>query len=176
MFSSRLPPFVVLLALGTVSACTSPSLDVAKRPGQAVRSAQIKAPPGAPDGTCWDTEITPALIETITRQEILQPAVIDAAGKITTPAVVRTVTRQDILRPRTETWFQTLCPAQMSPDTVATLQRALSARGHYKTVPTGGLDRQTRAAIRRYQLTLGLDSDQLSLENARKLGLIAVDI
>ncbi|WP_282076588.1 peptidoglycan-binding domain-containing protein [Epibacterium ulvae] len=164
--------FTTFLAMA-VSACTelAPVL-----PGQAVRGAAVKAPPGAPEGTCWDTEIMPAIVETVTRQEIIRPAELDANGNVTKPAIVRSSTQQEILRPRSETWFQTLCPAQLSPDTVATLQRALAARGHFTSRITGTIDRPTQTAIRRYQNTLGLDSDQLSLENARKLGLVTIKL
>ncbi len=142
--------------------------------GQSVRGAAQKAPPGAPPGSCWDTEITPAIIETVTRQEQVTPPRLDASGQITTPATFRSVTRQEVVRPRRETWFETLCPADFSPDFVATLQRALAARGHFPETVTGLLDRATQRGILTYQRSQGLDSPTLSLENARKLGLISV--
>ncbi len=160
---------VVLVALAT--GCAPVGSD---RPGQAVRPAAQKAPPGAPSGTCWDIDISPAVIETLTRQEILQPPEFDGQGQITRPATVRTVTHQEIIRPRRETWFQTLCPADLSPDLVATLQRASIARKFHKGAITGSVDSATQAAILAYQQSEGLNSATLSLENARKLGLISV--
>ncbi|WP_353055713.1 peptidoglycan-binding domain-containing protein [Epibacterium ulvae] len=142
--------------------------------GQSVRSASQKTPPGAPAGSCWDTEITPAVIETVTRQEQVTPPRVDATGQVTAPATFRTVTRQEVVRPRSEAWFETLCPADFSPDFVATLQRALAAREHFPGPLTGVLDRATQRGILAYQRSQGLDSPTLSLENARKLGLISV--
>ncbi|MFC6759366.1 peptidoglycan-binding domain-containing protein [Sulfitobacter porphyrae] len=57
---------------------------------------------------------------------------------------------------------------------MASLQRALSARGLYAQQITGTLDDATRAAVQRYQKPTGPDSGVLSLETARSLGLIAV--
>ncbi|MQY43397.1 peptidoglycan-binding protein [Epibacterium sp. SM1969] len=151
------------------SACTA-----TLPPGQTVRSAAVKAPPGAAAGTCWDTEIIPARIATLTQQEIISPAQTDANGLVVEPAVVRTVTRQVVTQPRQERWFETLCPAELSPDLLASLQRALSARGHYSGPVTGQRDRATKDAILKYQRRQGLESGTLSLENARKLGLISV--
>lgn len=142
--------------------------------GQSVRSATQKAPPGAARGTCWDTEISPAVIETVTQQELVTAARYDSAGHITHPATFRTRTRQEVVKPRTETWFETLCPADFSPDLVATLQRALTVRGYHTGEITGHLDPATRAAIVAFQKAQGLESQTLSLENARRLGLISI--
>lgn len=167
----RFPPSSVasgFLAVALIcGACSQP-------PGQSVRGAAIKAPPGAPAGSCWETEITPARIATITQQQIVTPPEIDENGQIIRPATLRTLTRQEVVQPRRETWFETLCPAELSPDLIATLQRALRARGYHATQVTGQLDPATKEAILRYQRKQGLDSSTLSLENARKLGLISV--
>ena len=39
------------------------------------------APPGAPDGTCWGRLETPAVIETVTEQVLVQPAVLVSAAE-----------------------------------------------------------------------------------------------
>ncbi|MGE4325742.1 MAG: peptidoglycan-binding domain-containing protein, partial [Pseudodonghicola sp.] len=39
---------------------------------------------------------------------------------------------------------------------------------------TGRMDSRTEAAVRRYQKPLGLDTGILTLETARKLGLVAI--
>lgn len=169
--SKTLPAFALML----VTSCTTQGPErVPQGLGQSVRSAAQKAPPGAPDGSCWDTEISPAVIETVTRQEQVSPLKRDASGHITAPATFRTITRQEVVRPRSETWFETLCPADFSPDFIATLQRALIARNQYAGNITGLLDRPTQQAILAYQRSQDLDSPTLSLENARKLGLISV--
>lgn len=70
-------------------------------------------------------------------------------------------------------WFEIPCPDQMTPDFVASLQRALAVRGHYSGPVTGQVNSATRDAVRAYQRENGLDSDVLSLAAAKRLGLIA---
>ena len=134
-----------------------------------------EAPPGAAPGSCWGKHMTPAIIETVTHQVMLQPAEIMADGTVTRPASFKTETRQNIVRPRNEIWFETPCPTQMTPEFIASVQRALTARGLFRGTITGEMDRPSHAAIRRFQAAQGLDSGILSLAAARKLGLIAVD-
>jgi len=163
------PRFVAaLVALAVLSACQSTQAEP-----PATRLFQ-PAPPGAPPGTCWGKTETPALIETVTEQVIVQPAETGADGAVVSPAVYRTETRQQIVRERRETWFETPCPEVLTPEFVASLQRALAARGLYRGAETGEMDRATRAAIRRYQAPDGVDSGILSLEAARRLGLVAM--
>ncbi|WP_145109772.1 peptidoglycan-binding domain-containing protein [Cereibacter sediminicola] len=73
-------------------------------------------------------------------------------------------------------WFQAPCPDAMTPERVATLQRALEVRGLHKGAISGEMDKATRAAIRRFQEPLGLDSDRLSIEAARYLGVVPVEL
>ncbi|WP_068117545.1 peptidoglycan-binding domain-containing protein [Tropicimonas marinistellae] len=73
-----------------------------------------------------------------------------------------------------EIWFQIPCPADLNPQTIPSLQRALAARGLYKGPSTGLLDQATRDAIRRYQSSFGIESDVLSLAAAQSLGLVPV--
>ncbi|MEL0436197.1 peptidoglycan-binding domain-containing protein [Phycobacter sp. K97] len=148
-------------------ACTPPA-DMDRAPSQRT------APPDAPPGTCWDRHVRPAIIETVTVQVLVQPEQRDAGGALIQPAVFRTETRQDIVRPRSESWLEITCPVDMTPDFIASLQRALTVRGHYTGPVTGQMDRPTRRAVLRYQRGLGLESQQLSLDSARRLGLISV--
>ena len=141
----------------------------------AVTSQFEAAPPGAPADTCWGKDVTPAVIETVTEQIMLQPAQIQDDGTVTAPAIYKTETRQKIVKERRETWFETPCAAQETPDFIASLQRALAVRGLYRGPVTGEMDKRTRRAVRGYQKPQGLDSGILSLAAARKLGLVAVD-
>lgn len=141
----------------------------------ALVSQMEQAPPGAPADTCWGKDVSPAVIETVTDQVMLQPAEILDDGSIVSPAIYKTETRQAIVKERKETWFQTPCAAQQTPDFVASLQRALAARGLYRGPVTGEMDNRTRRAVRAYQQPEGLDSGILSLAAARKLGLVAVE-
>lgn len=168
-------PSLFLLALAGLAACTSPSgnLDALREP-EVTRTSQA-APPGAAPGTCWGKHVSPAVIETVTHQVMVQPAEILSDGTVTQPAIYRTETTQQIVRKRKETWFETPCEDAVTPDFVASVQRALAARGLYRGPITGEMDAGTRAAVRRYQKPEGLDSGILSLAAARKLGLVAVE-
>lgn len=124
--------------------------------------------PNAPEGACWASDETPAVIETVTDQ-------IAEAESPDQDAGYRTETRQEIVQPRENIWFRTPCDAALSPDVVTTLQRALAARGLYTSPNTGLIDPPTRRAIRAFQLPRGLNSDRLSLAAARELGVVAAD-
>ena len=129
--------------------------------------------PGA--GECWATEITPAVIETVTEQAEVTPAQPASTSKPAVAATFRSQVQQHIVTERSEVWFRVPCPEQMGPDTVASLQRALKVRGLYRGGVTAALDPATATSIRRYQAPQGLDSDTLSLAAARQLGLVAWD-
>ncbi len=75
-----------------------------------------------------------------------------------------------------ETAFRVPCPELMTNDFIATLQRALAARGHYDGPITGQADNATRSAVRTFQRTQGFDSPILTLQTAQRLGLLPVDI
>jgi peptidoglycan hydrolase-like protein with peptidoglycan-binding domain len=70
--------------------------------------------------------------------------------------------------------IETPCPETQPPDFIASLQRALRARGLHSGPVTGRMDAGTRKAVRRYQAARGLDSDILALDSARALGLVAL--
>lgn len=71
--------------------------------------------------------------------------------------------------------FAVPCPDQMTGDFTASLQRALIVRGYHEGAATGVMDEETAQAIRRFQRPRGLDSDILSLDAARALGLVVMD-
>ncbi len=77
------------------------------------------------------------------------------------------------MQPREEIWFRSPCPEEMTVEFIASLQRALKARGLYLLPLTGQMDMPTRAALRRYQPSAGWKVDRLSLTAARELGLVA---
>ncbi|MCB1365249.1 MAG: peptidoglycan-binding protein [Rhodobacteraceae bacterium] len=175
---SDLRPFTAALALAGLVACGRPVPDLGGLAGlgepEVTRMTQA-APPGADPGTCWGKHATPAIIETVTNQVMMQPAEVLSDGTVTRPAIYKTETMQQIVRERRETWFQTPCEQAMTPEFVASLQRALTARHLYRGPVSGEMDARTRAAVRRYQQPLGLDSGILSLAAARELGLVAVE-
>ena len=125
------------------------------------------------DGRCFATDTTPAVIETVTVQEIATPEARNADGVVVRPAVFRTVVRQNIVRDRQVVRFETVCPPVYTPQFVASLQRALTVRGLYQGPISGNLDDQTSSAIRRLQAQGGLEVGLLTIEAARGLGLVA---
>ena len=127
------------------------------------------SPPAGPDGACWARDMTPAVIETEIEQVMIRP---ETEGG---PASFRSVTRQKIVQDRRDVWFRTPCQSEMTVSFVATLQRALKARGLYRDPVTGTMNDATRIAIRRFQEPRGLDSEVLSLGAARDLGITAAD-
>lgn len=129
-------------------------------------------PPQRP-GQCWASDIAPAVIETVTQQVQSRPERRNSAGEITQSAQFETQTAQRIVQDRSPIWFQTLCPPELTVAFVASLQRALKARGHFDSPISGAWDAPTLAALRRYQRARGLDSAQIALAAAQELGLAA---
>jgi hypothetical protein len=173
----RLLPAAALLAL--LSAC-GPMLPHGPAVGPdlvaeviTVRAAKPDAPP--PD-ECWDTDIIPAVIETVTEQSLVSPEKRDASGQVTQPATYKSVSKLRMVQNRSDVWFRVPCPDAEGPDFWASVQRALKARGYYLLPLTGENDPATAEAVRRFQAERGLDSPVLSLTAARELGLIAVPL
>jgi hypothetical protein len=161
MKRSHLNSGLVLLAL-VLAACNV-----------ATNGPQAEVPAPAPaGGVCRATDTTPAVIESISEQVLVEPATVNPDGTIASPARYRSVTRQVITRERREITFLTPCPEIMDTAFIASLQRALKARGFYSGPTTGRLDEATRRAIRSFQKLDGLDSAILSLDSARRLGLV----
>ena len=128
----------------------------------------------ATEGTCFERVTTPAIIETVTEQVMIQPASVRSDGTVDSPAAFRTVTRQHILRERREVEFETPCASVMTPEFIASVQRALLARGYLRGQISGTLDRPTTAAIERFQTDQGdVHTGVLTLRTARTLGLVA---
>jgi hypothetical protein len=125
-------------------------------------------------GFCVLTETIPATIETVTEQVLVTPAKLAADGSVTAPAIYQSRSRQAIVRERQVVRTDTLCDDQMTPELVASLQRALAVRGYYRGPVTGSYDAATEAAVKSYQNRQGLPSTVLSLATARDLGLVAV--
>lgn len=126
------------------------------------------------EGRCFGTDITPAIIETVTAYDLERPAVTGPDGATISPAAYRTVTRQQITRERTEIAFETICPPAYTIDFVSTLQRALATRGYYTGPVNGLMDTATGRAVQDFQREGGPDSPLLSIETARTLGIVAL--
>ena len=164
-------PRLALAALVALAAC-----DMAPPSGREADVTRLfqEAPEGAAAGTCWGRMTTPAVFETVTEQILVQPATWNTDGTPASPPIYRTETRQSILRERVDSWFERPCDAVMTEEFVASLQRALAARGAYVGPITGMMDARTQAAVRAFQREDGIDSGMISLAAARRLGLVAV--
>lgn len=170
----RLTASAVLTAvLAACSVAPEPEVQALGKPDQAFLT-QV-TPPEATPGTCWGKTTSPAVIETVTEQVLVRPAEISSDGTVLKPAAYKTETQQKIVRERQDAWFETLCDAEMTPEFIASVQRALAARDLYSGPVSGEMDARTRAAVRRYQNAQGLDSGILSLAAARRLGLVRIE-
>lgn len=142
-------------------------------PARANLAAELRGGAQAPEtkpGECWGKDTTPAIFETVTEQ-VTVPAGDAAAGQ-----GYQTVTHQKMVQDRRTVWFRVPCPDLLTLDFVATLQRALKARGLYTLPLSGALDGPTGEAVRRFQAPLGLDSPILSLAAARDLGIVPKEV
>ncbi|MDO9637908.1 MAG: peptidoglycan-binding domain-containing protein [Pseudotabrizicola sp.] len=175
----RCAPLALLGAALFLAACQQAGTPQA--PGRADLSADlvrltVAGPPKGPEGVCWASDVTPMVIETVTEQVMVSDARRDKDGRVVAPAVFHSETRQKILQDREQVWFRSPCPQEMTVEFIASLQRALKARGLYVLPLTGEMDAPTRAALRRFQAERGLESDRLSLGAARELGLVTTDL
>ncbi|SIN82561.1 peptidoglycan-binding domain-containing protein [Vannielia litorea] len=165
-------PLGAALACGVLvlSACVQPP-EVQKLSAPAAILTTTEAPTGATPGTCWGKETTPPETRTVIEPVLVQPAQIASDGTVMNPPIYRREPQQYITKPASHRWFETPCAADMTPEYIASVQRALAARGVYQSAATGEMDAKTRRAIRKFQAPQGLDSETLSLAAARTLGL-----
>lgn len=174
------PHHRIITAALFLAACTPPP-PLPTAPDKTTFASEIlrtqdDSPPQGPESDCWAQDSSPAVIETVTEQVQITPELRAEDGSLTAPATYRTQTATRMVRDRETVWFRAPCPSEMTPDFIASLQRALKARGYYLAPLTGMLDPATTDALRRYQTERGLDSRQLSLAAARDLGLVTTDI
>jgi hypothetical protein len=140
-------------------------------PGPLLSMAEV-----APDaeGRCWATDAQPAAVETDAVQGGAAPPVLGEPGDVRPLPAYRSPVRREIAREPGVVTFETLCPPAYTPDLVASLQRALQARGLYHGKVDGSLGPALGRAIQDFQRAAGPDSPILSLDAARDLGLVAL--
>lgn len=170
----RFPKALAAAALVALAACES------RIDGEDVARSALPepAPPGtrAADGTCRAREVVPAIYEHVMGEVQVVQAEIAEDGTVIRPPIYRRAPVPRVVRPRDEMSFVAPCPEQQTPEFIASLQRALAARGYFAGNVTGVMDAPTAAAVRKYQSERGLESGQVSLETARALGLAAVEL
>jgi topoisomerase IA-like protein len=120
---------------------------------------------------------TPAIVETVTKQVLLEPESLGTdpqTGKVIviSPAVYRTETEQKIVRARQEGWAEIICANEQSIIFIQSLQRALAARGHYGGAITGVIDKRTKRALRKAQKGAGVNTAEVTLDLAENYGLV----
>ncbi|MGR3795447.1 peptidoglycan-binding domain-containing protein [Vannielia sp. SX4] len=166
-------PLRAALACGmlVLSACVPTAPEVQKRAAPLPIVTTLEAPPSATPGSCWGKETTPPETRTVIEPVLVQPAQLSASGEVISPPIYRRAPQEYVVKPAVQRWFETPCPAEMTPEYISSVQRALAARGFYQGGPSGEMDARTRRAIRKYQSPQGLDSETLSLAAARTLGL-----
>lgn len=162
-----------VMALLGLAACSDQTVS-ANLVASDFREVHDAPPAGADPAACWSKATAPAQIATVTHKVLLQPAEIGPNGKVISPPVYRTEAQPKVIAPRQQTWFETPCPPAYTPEFIASIQRALQARGHYRGPITSAMDKRTKAAIRRFQREQALNSAVLSTASARMLGLVAV--
>ncbi|PKP80420.1 MAG: hypothetical protein CVT80_14085 [Alphaproteobacteria bacterium HGW-Alphaproteobacteria-2] len=80
-----------------------------------------------------------------------------------------------MLRERSERWWRIPCPAEVGPEFVAALQRALTARGLYRGPASGVADAATLRAALALQRQRGIEAPVLTREFAAVLGLVVAE-
>lgn len=165
-------PILPLLAALSLAACDAQIVSL-NRFLPAEETGPI-GPPDAVPGACYSQPDGATEIAPIRTRVLVKPARVNADGVILDPPVYRTDTSTDTLEHDAVEWFETPCPPVFTPEFIASLQRAMKARDYYRGPITSVMDDQTQSAIRRIQKEAGLNSAVLSLETARKLGLIVV--
>ncbi len=167
-------PLGLPLILGlTLAACTAPAGPPAPGHETILITTPGEGPPDARPGACYGKDVTPAVVEVVTEQVLVEPAQFSDDGTIIKPATYQTSTHQAIVEPRKEFFFEVPCPDQFTPEFITSLQRALKARGLYRGRLSGVMDERTRRAIRKFQIPRGLNSDILTTTSALELGLLA---
>lgn len=167
-------PLAALAALALAACQPLAPVDSGPPPeaGQ-IRVYQDTRPDGHSADQCWGQQPLPARYELVSAPVKVVEAQYTADGTLLHPPIYRNLTQKKQVGPDRALWFETPCPATVTPDFVASLQRALRARGLYSGPDSGTLDARTRYAVREFQSPLGLDSETLSLDAARLLGLAA---
>lgn len=156
---------------GALAGCASSALPPEATPVPLVSFGDIETDAS---GRCFATEIRPQQFRSVTQQVLVVPEERDRNNVLINAAIYRNESRQERVPTAPGMRFETLCPPLFTAERVATLQRALAARGAYAGTVSGQLDAATQAAIQRFQIPTGLNSPHLAIATARSLGLISV--
>jgi hypothetical protein len=106
---------------------------------------------------------------------LVQPEKRNTAGQLVSPAQYGTTRTQTIAKPRSVTKIDAVCPEDLTPEFIASLQRAFQARGLFSSTITGSMDTPTRHAILNFQTVRGIESATVMKATAQELGLVVID-
>ena len=110
---------------------------------------------------CYFEKITPAEFSTQVETRLVQPEKRDTAGQLVSPAQYETTRTQTITKPRSVTKIDAVCPEDLTPEFIASLQRTFKARGLFSSSITGAMDTPTRRAILNFQIVRGSKARQI---------------
>ena len=148
------------LCITGLSACKTTAVDeIARRSGD----------------QCYCEKITPAEISTQVKTRLVQPEKRNTAGQLVSPAQYETTRTQTITKARSTTKIDAVCSEDLTPEFIASLQRAFKARGLFSSTITGSMDTSTRRAILNFQSVRGVKSATVMKATAQELGLVVVD-
>ena len=137
-------------------------------------------------------EVIPAVYKTVSKRVVDKPATTrtvkipaqyrnvtktveatpSSVKRTAIPETYKTVTKTVEAAPARTVWTSVLCDVNTTPDVVRRLQTALKSAGHYSGPIDGIIGSETRRGIASYQAATGVQSDILTIESAKKLGII----
>lgn len=115
-------------------------------------------------------EVTvPAHYHNITKTVEATPASVQ---RTPVPETFKTITKTIEAAAARTVWTSVLCDVNTTPDVVSRMQRALKSAGHYRGPIDGVVGSMTTRAISSYQSAQGVKSDILTIDSAKKLGIL----
>ena len=124
---------------------------------------------------CYFEKITPAEISTQVEPRLVQSEKRNTTGHLVSPAQYEITRTQTIIKPRSVTKIDAVCPEDMTPEFITSLQRAFQARELFSSTLTASIDMSTRRAILNFQTVRGVSSETVTKATAQALGLVVID-
>ncbi|MEL6570681.1 MAG: peptidoglycan-binding domain-containing protein [Pseudomonadota bacterium] len=158
--------FFLLACLSALIGCASAPVDPPTAPATLTRFETEF------DDRCFAKTEPQEVTRIVTEQVLVLPERTSPDGSITSPPVFREQSRPVVETVDNSIDFETLCPAERSEETIATLQRALKARVAYDGPITGSYDTPTQQAVQAFQRPSGYDSPEIARVVAEQLGVV----
>jgi hypothetical protein len=106
---------------------------------------------------------------------LIQSEKRNTTGHLVSPAQYEITRTQTIIKPRSVTKIDAVCPEDMTPEFITSLQRAFQARELFSSTLTASMDMSTRRAILNFQTVRGVSSETVTKATAQALGLVVID-